>query len=411
MASSMVHGINCLSGPMAFLALGLNLFCLSSVSAHLQAPVPAVDTTDRAQVLALYHDYYLTPTPAAAWTGSIARQDAGTVNEDLLRATLRRVNYYRAMSGLRGDVVFDPVRNVACQQAALMCALALHISHAPPPSWKGYTPAGAVAALNSNLCINWSADLGPGAVDAYVADREPYNVAVAHRRWLFYPPTRIMGSGIVSAKEGVHPGANALWCRPSALDFTAFNSAPGHDHAGSARSDSAATPGSLADHRAALAPSAAPTTAWPPAGYVPAPLVSARWSFSCRNADFQSANVRVIKNGRSLPVALERVVYQTSAQGRGQGVGLNTLAWTLPGNVVHSHTDDSYLVQISHVRMNGVPRDFVYSVVTIDPAVSLPTNKLRGRNDLVAHAGEKLPRLLQITVVGDVDAFVGHAGR
>ncbi len=346
---------------MAFLAFGLNLSCLSSVPAQLKAPVPAVDTTDRARVLALYHDYYLTPTPAAAWTGSIARHDAGTVGEDLLRATLRRLNYYRSMSGLRGDVVFDPVRNAACQQAALMCALAHHISHAPPPTWKGYTSAGAVAAMNSDLCVNWSADLGPGAVDAYVADREPNNAAVGHRRWLFYPPTRVMGSGIVPAQEGIHPGANALWCRPTALDFTAFNAAPG---------------------------SVFPTTAWPPAGYVPAPLVYARWSFSCRNADFQSVKVRVTKNGRSLPVALERAVYQTSAQGRGQGVGLNTLAWTLPGNVIHSHADESYVVRISDVRTNGGPREFVYPVVTMDPAVSSPTSIPQGRNDLAARRPE-----------------------
>ena len=408
----MVHGVNCLSGPIASLALGLTLLCLSSAAAQLQAPVPAVDITDRAQVLALYRDYYLPPAPAAAWTGSIARRDAGTVPDDLLRATLRRVNYYRAMSGLRGNVVLDPARNLACQQAALMCALARHISHAPPPSWKGYTPAGAVAAMNSNLCVNWGPDLGPGAVDAYVADDQANNAAVGHRRWLFYPPTRVMGAGIVPTEDGVHPGANALWCRPTALDFTAFSSPSGRHEAASAAGASAVTLGALASRRAALAPGAYPTMAWPPAGYVPAPLVCARWSFSCGNADFQSARVRVTKNGRSLPVALERAAYQTSAQGRGQGVGLNTLAWTLPGNVVHFHADDFYVVRVSNVRIDGVPRDFVYPVVSIDPAVSLPDAKLRGRNDLAtAYAPEGSPRWARRSAGGSRRAEDGCAWR
>ena len=228
--------------------------------------------------------------------------------------------------------------------------------------------------MNSNLCVNWSADLGPGAVDAYVADNGASNAGVGHRRWLLYPPTRIMGTGIVPTKEGAHPGANALWCRPTPLDFTTFSAPSRREASESEREVSAAMHGSLARDRAAPAVRACLTTAWPPAGYVPAPLVYARWSFSCRNADFKSAKVRVTKNGRSLAVALERIVYQTTTQGRGPGIGLNTLAWTLPGNRVHAHTDESYVVQVSHVYVNGAPRDFVYPVITIDPAVSLPEN-------------------------------------
>ena len=320
----------------------LGLLLVSSASAQLRAPVPAVDVTNHTQVLALYRDCYLAPIPAPNWTGNFPARDPGMVGDDFLRATLQRINYYRAMSGLRGDVTFDPKLDDACQQAALMVALARHISHQPPPSWKGYTPTAALAAANSELCMNWSPDLGPGAVDRYIAEDEGNNASVGHRRWLLYPPASVMGAGVVPAAPGVHPGGNAVWARPTAAAFTAFG--------------------------AGIGPDAAVTTAWPPAGYVPAPLVYARWSFSCANADFRGAAVRVMKNSRSLPVALEPLAFQTDAHGRGTALGLNTLVWTLPGNVVRRTADETYQVRVRNVRINGQPREFVYSVVSINPA-------------------------------------------
>ena len=320
----------------------------------LSAPVPAVRLASRAQVVSLYRNYYLPATPGADWTGRFAAHEAGTVSDDLLRATLRRINYYRAMSNLDGNVVLDPALDAGCQQAALLMALAGHISHHPPPSWPGYTPRAALAAAHSNLCVASGGDLGPDAVDGYLAEEAEQNRAAGHRRWLLYPPARVMGSGTIPASPGRHPGANATWAEPTPEDFTADNK-------------------TLASH---------PPTAWPPAGYVPARLVFRRWSFSEANADFGRATVRVFKAGRELPVVLAPLEYQTDASGHGKGCGMNTLTWTLPGNAVPLHADEVYQVRVSNVRVDGRVRDFAYPVVSIDTEGSVAAELPRGRNDL-----------------------------
>ncbi len=349
-----------LPGRTAF-AVCLLFAGLAPAAAQQRAPVPAVNTASRAQVLALYRHYYLAPRPAPGWTGSLAVGNPGSVSHEFLCATLRRINYYRVMCGLRGDVGFDAANNARCQQAALMMAAERQISHHPASTWKGYTPDAADACAHSDLCLNWSADLGPGAVDVYMADDEANNAGVGHRRWLLCPTTAVMGAGIVPAVAHEHPGTNAIWIKP----YQPY---------------SGLLP--VANLAAAPAPGTPLATAWPPAGFVPAPLVFARWSFSYGSADFRSASVRVSKNGAPLPIALERLENQTAADGTGPGEGLNTLVWTLPGNLVRPNADESYDVQVLNVRVNGVRRDFDYPVVSIDPSASPAGDKLLVRNDL-----------------------------
>ena len=76
--------------------------CLSAARAQT-APVPPVDAADRAQVVDLYRHYYLPDAhPIPGWTGNVGNGAPGSLNPDFVRATLRRINYYRAMSGLPG---------------------------------------------------------------------------------------------------------------------------------------------------------------------------------------------------------------------------------------------------------------------------------------------------------------------
>ncbi len=337
----------------------LSLAGLASLSAQQRAPVPAVNTASRAQVLALYRHYYQAARPAPGWTGSFAARTPGAVSDDFLCATLRRINYFRAMSGLRGDVTFDAANNARCQQAALMMAAERQVSHHPGLFWKCYTPAAADASAHSDLCMNWTGDLGPGAIDLYMADDDANNADVGHRRWLLCPPTAVMGAGVVPTETRLHPGANAIWIKPPTFST-----------------------GLLPVDNAPVAPGTRLATAWPPAGFVPAPLLFARWSFSCANADFRAAAVRVTKNGGPLPVVTERPAYQTEADGSGPGVGWNTLVWELPTNVVRPNADETYQVEVSNVRVNGARRDFSYPVVSIDPASPRGPDKILVRNDL-----------------------------
>ena len=330
-------------------ALGLGLvagFGVVPRSVRAQtAPVPAVDTHDRAQVVDLYrHDYLPSGHVLPGWTGNLNAGTPGTVNPEYLRAVLRRINYFRSMSGLP-NVVFDDAYNARCQQAALMMAAAGMVSHAPPASWKFYTRLAALTAAHSNLNLNWHGDQGPGAIDRYMDDPGPHNASVGHRRWLLCPVTRIMGTGIIPGEGTVHPGTNVTWITDGAPRLPA------------PEDDDRPVPASVP-----------PANSWPPPGFVPAPLVFERWSFALLNADFRRAVVHVSKEGRgALAVVQERLEYQSAADGSGPYLGVNTLVWTLPGNVVSPTAEETYRVQVTNVRVAGRTRDFAYTVTSIDP--------------------------------------------
>ena len=313
---------------------------LATPSSRAQvADVPPIDTTDRTQVLSWYRLYYRPGVAVAPeWTGSIETGAPGTLGFPYRAATLQRINYYRAMSGLPGNVVFDDAANARCQQAALMMSAQHAISHQPSNRWKFYTPAAAETAAHANLDLDWHGDEGPGAIDRYMSDYGSDNGCVGHRRWLLYNAARVMGTGAVPAAGSGHPGANVTFIGGPTV----------------------------------CPPGAPPSAAWPPAGFVPATLVYDRWSYAYANADFHLATVRVSKNGVALPATREPVRFQTRPDGTGTIVGNNTLVWTLPGNVVNRAADETYRVQIDNVYIAGACRQFAYTVTSIDPNGARP---------------------------------------
>lgn len=342
--------------------LGLLLLGVARPARAQVASVPPVNTRDRAAVVDFYLHYYLPSNGVSpGWTGSVAGGVPGSLNPEYVRATLLRINYFRAMSGLPGNVVFDAVYNARCQQAALMMAAAGVVSHTPPSSWKFYSRVAASTAAHSNLNLNRCGDQGPHAIDLYMNDFGAENACVGHRRWLLCPLTRVMAAGIVPADGAGHPGANVTWVTD-----------------GSPHLQEVANDGSMP-------PPVLPPTSWPPPGFVPAGLVYDRWSFSLPYADFGHATVSVCKEGHALPVAQERVAFQSSADGSGAYLGANTLVWTLPGNRVAANEDETYRVQIANVRVAGEPRDFVYTVTSIDPS-----RRDRFEPPTAEHGGERL---------------------
>jgi hypothetical protein len=299
------------------LLAALTISALSSGAGRGQetAPVPAIDTSDRTAVIKLYLNYYLPSNNVAPdWTGDVVTGVAGTLSDTYLGATLQRINYYRAMSGVGSAQVFGASEDDMCQQAALMMAAEGNISHTPPPSWTFYTPAAAQACAESNIRLDSAGDEGPGAVDRFMEDAESNNYYVGHRRWVIYP---------------------AIWI---------MNTVP----------------------RPANAPL---QTSWPPAGFVPAPLVFERWSFSYLNADFSGATVSVVKDGVPMTVQQEALVGE-SGDGVDTFVGDNTLVWEMPANQVGLTEDEAYAVHVANVRINGAAQDFDYTVTSIEPRFS-----------------------------------------
>ncbi len=286
-----------------------------------------VNPANRAEVVQLYQNTYkASQGVASSWNGNLSTCTAGTTSQAYMDATILRVNYFRAMAGLPGDVILSNAWNLKAQDAALMMSAQGALSHSPGTNWSCYTVGGAEAAGKSNLALGADA---AAAIDLYMDDPgSGGNAAVGHRRWILYPPTKIMGTGNIPATGGW--AANDLWVIGGA----------------------------------GARPSQPTWVAWPPAGYLPwqiLPRSSGRWSFSYPGATFTGASVFVQRAGTNVPVTLE-----TQAQGYGD----NTIVWVPQGISASAPIGDvSYTVTVSNVVVGGKSQAFTYSVTIIDPDV------------------------------------------
>jgi hypothetical protein len=201
-----------------------------------------------------------------------------------------------------------------------------------PSNYTCYSDDGFEAAGKSNLSLG---NAGPQAVVGQIRDNGTNNTAAGHRRWILYPQTQQMGSGNV-AGSSPYNFADALWVidpfygttRPSTRDNF---------------------------------------VSWPPPGFVPYPVVYARWSFSYPDADFTASALSMTSNGVPLVVNREAVT---------NGFGENTLVWVPAGldpNGLSSFskpaTDIVYHVTLLNVLISGAPQSFNYDVTVFDPEV------------------------------------------
>lgn len=316
--------------------LGLEKGSISLPPAKGPAVRIAVNSLDRAAVVDFYQTVYQPAlSVSTGWDGNVSNCVAGANSQAYKDATLSRVNYFRAMAGLPGDVTFDDTKNAKCQQAALMMLAQGSLSHNPTPDWACYTADGAEAADHSNLYLGAA---GPAAVDGYFDDYGPENSFVGHRRWILYPPAVSMGSGSIPPVDPRRPaGANALWVLG---DFGPRPAQPAW-------------------------------VSWPPPGYIPysvLPSASQRWSFAYAGADFSHASVVIEQSGTNSTQALE-------TQLNNAGYADNTLVWRMPGVATsRPEADLSYSVTVSNVFVSGAPRFFNYNVTIIDPYPYLPYN-------------------------------------
>lgn len=313
-------------------------FCLLLGTVLLRAqttpPALTVDLSQRETSRQFFHTFYARSAGLPlAWTGSLANGTAGDTSADFKEAVRLRINYFRAMAGVRSDLVLNSAYSAQAQQAALMLSANSQTSPRPPTTWTFYTAAGAEAAAHSHLLLGQA---GAEAITAALRGEGDAHAALSARRWLLYPWTRAIGTGDVPA-TGDKRAANVTWV----ID------APNHS-------------GPRPTTREAF-------VAWPPPGHVPYPVVFPRWSFSYPGADFSAATVVLTRNETPLPVRLETVA---------DGTGENTLVWTYDNSdarqpLAHPRpTEDViYAVRISGVRGAGVPAAFAYEVTVFDPDV------------------------------------------
>ncbi len=284
-----------------------------------------VNAQDRRDVLVFYNVAYNASENFAAnmaWTGSVTSGVPGTTSAVFKDDVRRRVNFFRALGGLPGDIVFDATESAKCQEAALMFSANQALNHFPPNTWTLWTANGYEAAGNSNLALG---NYGTAAVNAYMRDDGGGNQIVGHRRWIMYTRAQEMGTGDVPV-NGTNPSANALWVIDN------FKPAP-----------------------------ALQFVAWPNSGFVPHSLVPARWSLSYPGANFINATVTMTQG--LTPVTT------TIISNADTNVGDNTLVWTPSGLPASVTSDVTYNITVSGITGGGAPASRSYSVTIFNPDV------------------------------------------
>ena len=295
----------------------------------------SVDTSSREQVREFYNAVYTssdgTPINSTAVTASCF---PGTNSPAFASVTLRRINWFRALAGIPAAVTLNAGESAKDQAAAVMMAEHNALQHTGSwTNWDCFSSDGTNASANSNLALGSD---GPDAITSYIWDFGTNNYATGHRRWILYPQTQVMGTGDVPP-ENTFNSANATWV------FDANFNGP----------------------RPATR---TPYVAWPPAGYVPYPIVYPQWSFALSNADLSAATVTMTSNG--VAVAVIQQSYVT-------GYGENTLVWyptsLNPGTATafpFGGTDTVYAVTVSNVGTTAGTKNFAYNVTVFDPATT-----------------------------------------
>lgn len=292
----------------------------------------SVDTTNRNDVLSLYHRVYLASDAFAkthGWTGDVDECEPGTTSSDLKEDVRRRVNYYRAMAGLNANVGFDADKSAKAQEAALIMSRQGGLSHFPNQDFPGnpcLSEDGHAAAGASNLSLG---NYGPNAINGQMTDDGSSNGAVGHRRWILYSRAQEMGTGDIPDGPG-RRASNCLWVIGN---FSA-------------------------------APSPPPEIAWPPAGYLPHHLAPndshsfPRWSYAYPGADFSQATVMMTQGDTSISLVQETLR---------TGFGDNTLVWRPSGIPAGPpDADTHYTVTITGIA-NAPFTERSYEVILIDP--------------------------------------------
>ncbi|MEM7271572.1 MAG: CAP domain-containing protein [Actinomycetota bacterium] len=319
------------------LALAATVFALTVVSLVGGTPSqagtvvePWIDTSNREAVAIAYAEEFARTVPDMDWTGAYDGCDPGGSSEDLALATVRRVNFYRAMAGVPTGVTLNREYSARAQAGALSMSATGRLSHTPDDSFLCLSDDAIAAAANSNLYLGRT---GPAAIDGYIEDPGDRNRDVGHRNTILHPPTTEIGVGHVAGTDQAYP-ANALWV----FDEGVFDDNP------PVRED-------------------AGFVAWPPRGYVPAELIHPRWSFGLAGADFEDAEVTMTSGGRT--VELE-VVARLSQQGY---VPAPIIVWepvegSLPGRT-DADSDLDYRIQVAGVVVDGVETTFAYTVTAM----------------------------------------------
>lgn len=200
------------------------------------------------------------------WTRGAQECDPGTLSQGGINDTLARLAMFRWMVGLA-----PVVENVAGRGDYMACGAVASWNppggsfnpHAPPPTAKCYTAAGAAGAGSANL--GWGGRVPADAIDQFMED-SGNDTTFGHRRWIMNPPLGAVGIGFY-AGGGPYGSAQCLGV---------------FDSSGSG-----------------------PSPAWvsfPPPGFVPIEAAAWAWSFHHQSGAATTMTVTRGSDGAVLPM-------------------------------------------------------------------------------------------------------------
>ncbi|RYD31849.1 MAG: hypothetical protein EOP87_13930 [Verrucomicrobiaceae bacterium] len=342
----------------------------------------SVDNQDRNDVVAFWHAVYQASEGyenRVKWTGNYTGSN-GTVSNSFLDDVERRLNYFRAMSGVSATATvnsgakvviesedpFKPAgsttKATAAQSAALMLIRNFNpssgvnpsLTHNPPSTLTGWSTSAWNAAAKGNFAFGI---YGPGAVTEYMLEElssgtaiSPWNSLVGHRRWCLFPRATDFATGDQPGAGPTRPPTNVFYVVPQRSEL--------------------------------LDEPARGFIAYPPAGYVPAEINSPYWSLSREGADFSSASVKMTDAaGKTVPIKTTH---------RNNGYGDPAIIWEVAdaAAIRSVYGDTRFDVKVSGIQGVGSgSSSHSYSVTLINPDRITSSQSIAGPSKVSAKKG------------------------
>jgi len=153
--------------------------------------VSDLNNRPRSVVCGRYNSEYARRATNPVWEGVSTGCAVGTHKQGDRDDTIRRINVYRFLCGLRSDTTLDDSFTQECAEAATVMDANNKLSHYIDSSYTCFTEPAKEAAKTSNLALGMSDSTY--TIDMYINDNGV--VSLGHRRWVLHPALKEFGLG------------------------------------------------------------------------------------------------------------------------------------------------------------------------------------------------------------------------
>lgn len=287
------------------------------------------------------------------WTGNVNNCTTGNYNYNINTKMLNRIKFLRRICALNDDVVFVESLNAKCREAILMFEKNENISHclgtngAPCNTWSCNSADAILAAQRSNISYGDWDYFDP--FELYILEEGSFNDAVPHMKWLLYSKAKTFGNAIGPNMNVIYIYDNFGNPSMNQKDYIAF----------------------------------------PPEGFVPAPIIKNKWFFAVPNANFSNATVTITnENGNNIPLTIAT---------RNSTFGDRAITWIVDNIDTNNIYDVSYTVTVSNIT-NAPSSTYSYTIIVTQPIhpPPCPSNLVWSDNDCGCVSAVSCVQLLNI---------------